>query len=347
MNKHHLIELFETLLVPSPSGSETELAEVIKSHLEKIGTRYETDPAGNLMVKLPGTDPDAPLIIYAAHMDEIGMVVTQLNDDGVLRVTRSGGLEPWKLGEGPVDVFGDNGVVKGVFSMGSTHTKETSEKAITWNDICVLTGITRDELNSHGVRPGSPVLPTRERRGPELFGPADDPLVGAWTFDDRMGCVVLLELIRSMQEKAFQPSHPTIIAFTTQEEIGGHGSKYLVRTLDPEIFISVDGVPMPPGTDLQLDGRPGIWTKDRNAQYDPGLIRALMKSAMEAGTELQPAVFDSTASDASMASYSLGIPRIACLGHVRENSHGYEVARLSVFKNLINTLLTFIKSFDG
>jgi len=104
---------------------------------------------------------------------------------------------------------------------------------------------------------------------------------------------------------------------------------------------------MPPGTDLQLDGRPGIWTKDRNAQYDPGLIRALMKSAMEAGTELQPAVFDSTASDASMASYSLGIPRIACLGHVRENSHGYEVARLSVFKNLINTLLTFIKSFDG
>ena len=145
----------------------------------------------------------------------------------------------------------------------------------------------------------------------------------------------------------FEEKNPTIISFTTQEEIGGVGAKYLVRSMNPEIFISVDGVPMPPGTDLHLDGRPGIWTKDRNGQYDPGLIRALMKSAVEAGTELQPAVFDGAASDASMASYSLGIPRIACLGHVRENSHGYEVARLSVFDNLIKTLLRFIETFKG
>jgi putative aminopeptidase FrvX len=107
----------------------------------------------------------------------------------------------------------------------------------------------------------------------------------------------------------------------------------------------VDGCPILPNSPLALDGRPGIWTKDRLAQYDQNLIRAFSKAALEAGTALQPVVLDDTASDASLASYALGIPKIVCIGHVRENSHGYEVARLSVFDNLLNTLTAFLKSF--
>ena len=94
MISHSTIKLFNTLLVPSPSGSEIQVADAIRNQLEKIGTDFETDPAGNIIVMLPGRDPDATLIIFAAHMDEIGLVVTQVNDNGVLRVTQSGGLEP-------------------------------------------------------------------------------------------------------------------------------------------------------------------------------------------------------------------------------------------------------------
>jgi len=347
MDKHPIFELFKTLLVPSPSGYESQLADVIRIQLEKTGSDHETDPAGNILVKVPGANPDAPLIVFAAHMDEIGMVVTQVEPNGRLRVTKSGGLEPWKLGEGPVDIFGDKGVVQGILSMGSTHTREAKVKPVSWDDVYIITGIKEEILKSLGVRPGIPALPVRERRGPVIFGSQEDPLIGAWTFDDRMGCAVLLQLLQELNNKEIQPIHPTIIAFTTQEEIGGHGAKYLVRSMDPGVFVAIDGVPTPPGTDLRLDGRPGIWTKDKQALYDPQLIRAFMKAAVQAGTELQPAVFDGTASDASMASYALGIPKIACLGHVRENSHGYEVARLSVFDNLIKTLLAFIKTFEG
>lgn len=347
MTESPIIKLFEELLLPSPSGDEVRVADIIRNKLEKMGYAHITDPAGNIFTRFPGKNPKAPLFVFAAHMDEIGMVVASIEEDGKLRVAPSGGLHPWKLGEGAVDIFGDHNILKGVLSMGSTHTRDSEKKSVTWNDVNVLVGLTPTELQIAGIRPGSPVLPTRDRRGPLVFGPPDDPLVGAWTFDDRMGCVTLLRLLQSMLDNGIQPYHPTLIAFTTREEIGGHGAKYLARTTNPEVFISVDGVPMPPGTSLKLDGRPGIWVKDRIAQYDQDLIRAFSAAALDAGTQLQPVVLNNAASDASLVSYALGVPRICCVGHVRENSHGYEVARLAVFDHLLNTLVTFLKSYQG
>jgi putative aminopeptidase FrvX len=172
-----------------------------------------------------------------------------------------------------------------------------------------------------------------------------DPLVSAWTFDDRMGCVTLLRLLEVLKREAIVPRFPTRIAFTTREEIGGHGAKYLARTINPSVFVSVDGSPIPPDSPLKIDGRPGIWSKDRIAQYDQGLLREFSEAALRAGTALQAAVYDGAASDASLVSYALGVPKIVCIGHVRENSHGFEVARLSVFDNLLNTLTEFIKTY--
>jgi putative aminopeptidase FrvX len=345
MNQHPAIEIFSELLVPALSGGENRVATLIRKRLDILDYTHETDPAGNVKVVLPGQNPTGGTFVFAAHMDEIGMVVTNMEADGRLRVTKSGGLHPWKLGEGAVDILGDVATIQGVLSMGSTHTPKAVEQTVTWDSVHVLTGLSLEALQAAGVRPGVPVLPIRERRGPVLFGPENDPLIGAWTFDDRMGCVALLRLLAVIKEQNIQPYHPTIIAFTTREEIGGHGAKYLARTLNPEAFVSIDGSPMPPGTPLKLDGRPGIWAKDRIAQYDQDLLRAFSQAAQAAGTELQPVVYDGAASDASLVSYALGVPKIVCVGHVRENSHGYEVARLSVFDNLLNTLVQFLVTY--
>ena len=345
MNQHPTLQHFSDLLLPSPSGDESRVSDILRTKLESLDYQPKTDQAGNLIVTIEGQNPSAPSFVFAAHMDEIGMVVTRIEPDGKLQLTRSGGLHPWKLGEGSVDIFGDNATIQGVLSMGSTHTPGAADKSITWDTVRVITGLDLQSLKSTGIRPGTPILPTRDRRGPIMFGPPEDPLVGAWTFDDRMGCVALLRLLQALQESGVIPYHPTTIAFTTREEIGGLGAKYLARTLDPAVFISVDGSPMPPGSPLELDGRPGIWAKDRLAQYDQDLIWAFSAAALKAGTELQPVVFDGAASDASLVSYSLGVPKIVCIGHVRENSHGYEVARLSVFDNLLNTLVTFLKTY--
>jgi putative aminopeptidase FrvX len=280
-------------------------------------------------------------------MDEIGLVVTNIESDGSLRVDRSGGLHPWKLGEGPVEILGDHDTLIGVFSMGSTHKKAVPDRAITWEDVHVLTGLSTNELKSAGIRPGTPAVPIRQMRGPVLFGNAHDPLVAAWTFDDRMGVVALLSMLDVLKRDALRPVRPTIVAFTVHEEGGGHGAKALAHSLKPEVFISIDGCPIPPGSPLKLDGRPGVWSKDSLAVYDQRLVGALCQAAAEADTELQPVVFEKAASDASMI-YAVGAAqRVACFGHVRENSHGYEVARLSVFENVVNTLVRFSTTWKG
>jgi putative aminopeptidase FrvX len=344
---HPALEIFRRLLaVPAPSGREQAMAATIGAELDALGVAYERDPAGNVLVRVPGKQA-APLVCLAAHMDEIGMVVTRIEADGALRVDRAGGLFPWKLGEGPVEIFGDGEPAIGLLSMGSTHTPGAGDQAVTWTTVRVLTGLPDSELARRGIRPGSPVLPARSRVGPILLGPADDPLVAAWTFDDRMGMVALLRLLGELTRNGRQSICPLLIAFTVQEEVGGHGAKLVAQREQPEVFIAVDGCPMPPGAPLALDGRPGIWSKDRLVQYDHGLLVALAAAAQAASTELQPVVYDAAASDASLVFAAGAAPRVACLGHVRDNSHGYEIARLSVFDHLLDTLVQFVTSGEA
>ncbi|MAT99067.1 MAG: hypothetical protein CL608_18125 [Anaerolineaceae bacterium] len=347
LTDHPALQLFSELLVASPSGREAALAAIVRQKLTEWDIAHEQDGMGNVIVRLNGRSPQAPLIMFAAHMDEIGLVVTKINNDGSLQVNRTGGLHPWKLGEGPVEILGDRETIVGVLSMGSTHTANAANQAVTWNDVCVLTGLSPEQLKAAGVRPGSTGVPTRERRGPVLFGDPADPMVAAWTFDDRMGMVALLRLLARLKEEGIRPSHPTIIAFTVSEEVGGHGAKSLAMREQPEIFISVDGAPIPPGTPLELDGRPAIWSKDRLGHYDQPLLQALCQAALDAGTELQPVVYQSAASDASLVFYAGGAQRIACMGQVRANSHGFEVARLSVFDHMLETLVQFVRGFGG
>ena len=334
----------ELLSVPSPSGYETQIAQIVRTKLDALGYAHTTDSAGNVLVRLPGQKPEAGLLCLASHMDEIGFVVTKIENDGSLRVMRSGGLYPWKQGEGPVEVLGDHGSIVGVLGMGSTHTA-TGTKAIEWSDVRILTGLTPAELAAAGVRPGSAGVPTRDVVGPVIFGNAADPLVGAWTFDDRMGVVMLLRILTILQEQGLQPLRPTLIAFTVCEEVGGLGAKIVAQREQPETFIAVDGSPIPPGAPLQIDGRPGIWSRDRLAPYDAGLLQDLMAAAERVGTQLQPVAYDSAASDASLVFAAGFAQRIACVGHVRENSHGYEVARVTVFENSVRTLVEFVTTW--
>jgi putative aminopeptidase FrvX len=345
-NEHPALVLFRELLsVPAPSGYEQALAALVRHKLVSWGYTPEIDGAGNVFVHLAGQHRDAPLLCFAAHTDEIGFVVTQIEADGALRVERSGGLYPWKHGEGPVEVLGDVSTITGVLCMGSTHTAQANQ-TIEWPHVRVMTGLSPRQLAETGIRPGSAGVPLRSVCGPYLFGDPTDPLVAAWTFDDRMGVVALLRLLEQLKRTRLQPLRPTLVAFTVSEEVGGLGAKVLARHAHPETFIAIDGCPMPPGCPLVLDSRPGIWVKDRQAPYDQQLVRDLCQAARTAGTELQPVAYESAASDASLVYESGGAQRIACFGHVRENSHGYEVARLSVFDNVLKTLVQFVTSWD-
>ena len=342
-----IIDLFNQLLaIPSPSGGEERLGRLVSEQAAAMGYAPETDPAGNVIVRLAGRYPESGPAIIASHMDEIAMVVTSIEPDGTLRVAASGGLMPFKLGEGPVEILGDTESVTGVFSIGSMHRKDAGKVQVTWDTVRVLTGLTPEALAQAGVRPGSCAVPLRTVCGPVFLGPQEDPLIAAWTFDDRMGVAVLLRLLAELKQRGIRPARPTLICFTVHEEGGCHGAKVLAHAEKPEVFIAIDGCPMPPGAPLKLDGRPGVWSMDKVCHYDQRLVRALMTAGQEAGTELQPVVYEGAASDASMVYGTGGAPRVAVMGHVRENSHGYEVARASVFGNVLKTLVRFLEVWE-
>lgn len=345
-DKHAFVTLFRELLaVPAPGGREEMLAAIIRKKIEALGYVSETSPSGNLVVRLKGRKANAPTVALAAHMDELAMTVTKIEKDGALRLVPSGGLYPWKLGEAPVEIVGDLGSAMGVLSMGSTHRPNADKTAVTWADVKIVTGMKPESLAAAGVRVGSSAVPAREVRGPYVFGEPDDPMIGAWTFDDRAGCVTLLRLLETLKKRGTKPMCPTLVAFTVHEEGGCHGAKTLCFQEKPEVFISIDGCPVLDEDVLPLDGSVGVWSKDKLTQYDQRLVRDLLDMAAAAGVSARTVVYENAASDAS-AVYNAGLaPRIGFLGHVRTNSHGFEVARLACFDRHLDVLVKFCETW--
>jgi putative aminopeptidase FrvX len=232
--------------------------------------------------------------------------------------------------------------------MGSIHSKKARTRdGITWDDCFILTGLSPATLAEAGVRCGTSAVPARETRGPLVFGEGEDPLVGCWTFDDRIDVVNLIRLLKILKDDAIVPVRPLIVAFTVHEEAGCHGAKVLAHREKPELFVAVDGCPVLPELDLELDGKPGIWSKDAVTHYDQRVVRAFLQAAREAGCEMVPAVFDGAASDASAVYSTGGASRVATVGHIRDNSHGFEVARLSSIDNVLKVMARFAGTWDG
>jgi putative aminopeptidase FrvX len=297
-------------------------------------------------VQILGQKESEETCCLAAHIDEIGLMVTKINPDGTLNVERVGGTLTWKFGERPVEIFGEKKTIHGVTAMGSGHATGSTQR-LEWKDVVIITGLTPEKLERIGVKPGTLIVPLQSDRGPIFFGEENNPMIAAWTFDDKMGVVALLRLLKAIKTENIIPFVNLIVAFTTTEEIGCFGAKHLAQSLNPTYFIAVDGCPFASESPMELDSRPGIRIRDRTFFYSPSLIKGLSEAAINAGTKLQHLVYTSSGSDAGMAGNVGASPQAACIGHIRKNSHGFEVAYLSVFENLYKTLRTFITSWKG
>ncbi len=344
--QEEIISLFsELLIIPAPSGKEEKIADFISQKIQSMGFAPEKDHTGNLFVKIQGERSDISCCL-AAHIDEIGLMVSKINSDGSLKVERVGGSLPWKYGERPVEIFGKNKSITGIISMGSGHGKK-SESQLKWEEVDIVTGFSPEKLDEFGIIIGTRILPLRGECGPHILGDDTNPLIAAWTFDDRMGAVALLRLLKAIKEEGIKPKLDLIIAFTVQEETSCFGARTLAQKIKPTYFIAVDGSPLASHSPLELDERPGIWLRDRRQFYSEGLIDALSATASSIGIELQRAIFSGAASDASSVGLTGFADQLATFGHVRKNSHGYEIASLEVFENLYKVLKEFITSWNG
>ncbi len=307
--------LADLVALPGPVGQEDAVRDYLSQWLDTQSLPWRVDVKDNLLC-----GSENPKIIVTAHMDEIGLLVQNVFEDGSLTVQPLGGVYPWKWGEGPVEILPVDGTtpVPGVLSFGSIHTAHPAATAQrvrngnspTWDDARVLT-------RPHpGIVPGARVIMARHRRTLWPFGEN----IGSYFLDDRADLVAWLKVIETVGL-----TDGILFAATASEELGGHGALWLLGNTRPEVCIALEIGPIAPDNAVQLTPTPTCWVTDGYAPTDPKDIALVLRAAGQLRTGVQLQALSRGGSDASCAAAQGLCARPITLAFPCENTHGFEV----------------------
>ncbi len=341
------IELIRELVaLPGPSGQEGPVREYLADRLQALGYEPEVDAKGNLLVRVFG-NADRPHILVTAHMDEIALIITSIEDDGRVRVAPVGGVYTFKWGEGPVEILAHSGSVTGVLSFGSIHTNNRSSvieharsQPYPWDDAFIFTGQTRHHLHSIGVRPGVRVALASSRRVVTEFGDH----VASYFIDDRADLAVWLMALEQLLETGTEQLGSVTFAATTSEEVGGHGAQFLLRTHPADICVALEIGPRTPDADFPIDSQPTIWVRDGYAAMEATDGEFLEERCAALGINPHWQYLSRGGSDASCAAAAGLTARPITFGLPVENSHGYEIMHRNAPRELLRLLIDFLEN---
>ena len=231
------IAFLERLLdAPGPSGFEVRAARVWREEAGRFASDVRVDVSGNSFATV---NPDgAPHVMLAGHIDEIGLQVTHIDEEGFLFVDEIGGWDPQVLVGQRVTVLGRDGDVPGVIGKKAIHLIQPDErgKASKTRQLWVDVGAKdRDAVAALGLRVGDPMVIAQG-----MVRLAGD-LIASRAIDDRIGAFVVLEAIRLLADDDDLDACATAVA-TVQEEIGyqGGGARTSAYALDPDVALVVD-----------------------------------------------------------------------------------------------------------
>ncbi|HEX9109207.1 MAG TPA: M42 family metallopeptidase [Longimicrobiales bacterium] len=240
MNDHSLAFLKRLLNTPGPSGFEAAAARVWRDEAASFADQVEADVSGNSWAVLGDGGAGAPRVMLAGHIDEIGVMLTHIDDEGFLYLEGIGGWDPQVLVGQRVRLLTRDGEVVGVIGKKPIHLIKPDErdKASKLTDLWIDIGASsRDEALKRGIRVGDPgVLDTQVVQ-------LGDDLIVSRSIDNRIGAFVVLEALRLLaQDGAGRPRAQVAAVATAQEEIGysGGGARTAAYKLEPQAAIVVD-----------------------------------------------------------------------------------------------------------
>jgi putative aminopeptidase FrvX len=227
-----LKELTEASGIP---GHEAEVRRLVQHHLRPLG-ELSHDKLGSVICEKRG-DARQPRIMLAAHMDEIGFVVSHITKEGFIRFAALGGWWDHVLLAQRVRIGTAHGDVIGTIGAKPPHllSDEERKKLVDKNDMYIDIGATsREEVEKAGVRVADPIVPVSE-----FTVLASGRTYLAKAFDDRGGCAVAI----SAMKRLVSLNHPnTVFAVATvQEEVGLRGARTSVTLVDPDVAIILEG----------------------------------------------------------------------------------------------------------
>jgi len=211
--------------ISSPSGREDSIRNAILEELNGYIDGYEIDKLGNLIVWKNGKTNKK--VLLDAHMDEIGVVVTNIDDKGFLRIDMVGGVSPYTILNSKIR-FGN---VVGIVGMEGETVNElrSNLKELSFDKLFVDIGAKNREEAEKICPIGS-------------FGTFDGHFIEQGDFyvsksmDDRIGCVAIIEVFKRLQ----QPTNTLYGVFAVQEEIGLVGARVAGYNIDPDVAIAID-----------------------------------------------------------------------------------------------------------
>jgi|TARA_B110000116_G_scaffold260267_1_gene263199 putative aminopeptidase FrvX len=330
-----------------PSGFEGPVRTIIRREMGPLADRIEIDGLGSV-ISIIEHSQDAPNIMIAAHMDEVGMMVKRITDDGYLKYQVLGGILPQALLNQRFRVLTAKGYVIAISGLKTIHViPRGSERSLVpeHNDIFLDVGASsrEDAMERLGIRPGNPIAPDTEfeiLNGSELY-------VGkAW--DDRVGLAVMIEVMKRLKNK--RPPANVYFVATTQEEIGlrgAHTSSYLVK---PDIGISLEaGVAADyPGISLDeaqeiLGNGPGMFLFDASMIPNDNLKNLVIDLAARNKIPLQFNVQPGYGEDgAEMQKAFAGTPSVNLTVPTRYLHTHYGVINRNDFDGLVELLTATI-----
>ena len=262
------------------SGDENTVRELILAEIRPFADSVTIDPLGNLLIHKKGKNRPKAKLMLSAHMDEVGLMVTDITSDGYLKFDEVGGIDRRVLIGKNVTV---NQTVNGVIGVKPIHlTKGDESSAIpSYSELYIDIGAQSAQEAQKYVSPGDSVCFVSE------FTQTTE-MIRSKAIDDRFGCLVLIDLIKS------ELDFDTDFAFVVQEEVGLHGATVAAYTLDPDYALVIETTTAAdiPEIDAQkqvcrLGEGAVISMMDKRTIYDKEMAALALKTAEEIGVKAQ------------------------------------------------------------
>ncbi|MEM3700934.1 MAG: M42 family metallopeptidase [Candidatus Bathyarchaeia archaeon] len=262
------------------AGREEEVRSLMKTFLKPYVDEVREDKLGNVIGVKKGKK-NAPKIMLAAHMDEIGLLVKTISKDGYLQFTKMGGIDDRILLAQKVIVYTEKGPLHGIIGSKPPHIQKEEErkKVLTYDELFIDIGAENEEqAKKMGVKIGDPV-------GFDIkFAKVGKDIVIGKAFDDRVGCAVMVEAIKQLKE-----TECTVYAVgTVQEEVGLRGATTAAFGICPDVGIALDvtvagDVPGVKEVEapIKLRKGPSIEIADMGLITHPKVLRLLVEAAEE------------------------------------------------------------------
>lgn len=334
-----MMQLLKTLCaIPGVSGDEDRVRAFLYEQAKPYADSIRTDALGNLIVFKKGAKPTGNKLLLAAHMDEVGLIVTHVTDEGYLKFDFVGGVDR-RVAIGKSVVLGDQSV-PGMIGLKAIHlvSREERKKAPKTDAMYIDIGAKDKDEALKLVQPGTYGSFVGE---PEEFG---NGYLKAKAIDDRVGCAIMLQLL-----KEELPMDVTF-AFTAQEEVGTRGAFGAAFSVTPEIALvletttAADLPNIDPHRKVCAPGKgPVISYMDGATIYDRGLFEQLRRLSQEHDIPWQTKEYIAGGNDARTIQRTKTGVRVAAMSAAVRYLHApASVGSMKDFEDMLKLTRLFI-----